>query len=671
MDRKPRAGSGVSRISLSRGNQRAVLLVLSLLVTSLPFTGQARASPLTWSPETTVPTQYPDVGNLHPSAAVAPNGSIWLVFDSLPPVTVSNTPRIIMKQTLPGSPDLTWSNDVNVSMNPGAQPDTSPRIINLANGTMMITWARAGRDPGLYYRLNNGGIWSSEARLTYSPGIDNFPSVVQDQKGTIWMVWERRNPESVVYDTNNNGIYDSGEPVIVGTGLVSGAVLKIDPKLKFVNATNNPSETWTPGKTVAYDTNNNGIYDTGEPIIAGATPPAGTRLQSDSKVKYFDANNDNVWDYLPAAIYYKTFHGSWSSDVQLTFDPLFNQRPDATLTHDGRVWVVWQSNRINSQFDIFYKTFNGTAWSTDKLLFNDVSTDCAAVHPVGCDDLGPSILQDSNGTIQIFWSRAQPSAVSSTAFPGEIFTISSTDNGLTFPIINMQRLTSNNQLTQCPPSVPCTVTAQADSSPTVVEFNHRLWVFWSRPNSTVPEEINLLYIPSEPIFTHHVAITSIIRPDTATWNTTIQLTIAVTNKGDFPENATVNWTIGTVASGTCPIPFSLQPGETKNCPVQLKYENTSVLSPGRYNVTASAIIPQEPLGNLPDSILNSGKIALLPPGDMDANGDVTLLDAIIWIQSYGSSPGSSNWNPNADLNGDGIVNFADAVMLSRWFGTRI
>jgi hypothetical protein len=149
------------------------------------------------------------------------------------------------------------------------------------------------------------------------------------------------------------------------------------------------------------------------------------------------------------------------------------------------------------------------------------------------------------------------------------------------------------------------------------------------------------------------------------------LTIAVTNKGNFPENATVNWTIGTVASGTCPIPFSLQPGETKNCPVQLKYQNTSVLSPGRYNVTASAIIPREPLGNLPDSTLNSGKIALLPPGDMDANGDVTLLDAIIWIQSYGSSPGSSNWNPNADLNGDRIINFADAVILSRWFGTRI
>src|SRR2546427_12932069 len=92
-DRKPRAGSGVFRISLSRGNQRAVLLVLSLIVTSLPFTSQARASPLTWSPETTVPTQYPDVGNLHPSVAGAPTGSSWLVLDSRPPLTGSTRPR--------------------------------------------------------------------------------------------------------------------------------------------------------------------------------------------------------------------------------------------------------------------------------------------------------------------------------------------------------------------------------------------------------------------------------------------------------------------------------------------------------------------------------------------------------------------------------------------------
>jgi hypothetical protein len=33
-----------------------------------------------------------------------------------------------------------------------------------------------------------------------------------------------------------------------------------------------------------------------------------------------------------------------------------------------------------------------------------------------------------------------------------------------------------------------------------------------------------------------------------------------------------------------------------------------------------------------------------------------------------STPSSSNWNPNADLNGDNVVNILDAIILSNHFG---
>jgi hypothetical protein len=56
---------------------------------------------------------------------------------------------------------------------------------------------------------------------------------------------------------------------------------------------------------------------------------------------------------------------------------------------------------------------------------------------------------------------------------------------------------------------------------------------------------------------------------------------------------------------------------------------------------------------------------------MDSDGDVTLVDALLWIQAYGSRPGMPNWNPVADLNGNGVVDFADATILARWLGTVI
>jgi len=51
----------------------------------------------------------------------------------------------------------------------------------------------------------------------------------------------------------------------------------------------------------------------------------------------------------------------------------------------------------------------------------------------------------------------------------------------------------------------------------------------------------------------------------------------------------------------------------------------------------------------------------------DANGDcrVEFLDLVLILYAWGSAPGSVNWNPSADLNGDGkvdLIDFYAAVM---------
>jgi hypothetical protein len=56
------------------------------------------------------------------------------------------------------------------------------------------------------------------------------------------------------------------------------------------------------------------------------------------------------------------------------------------------------------------------------------------------------------------------------------------------------------------------------------------------------------------------------------------------------------------------------------------------------------------------------------PGDINGDGTVDVYDAILLAAAYGSTPGSSNWNPSADINGDGIVDIYDAIILAAHYG---
>ena len=55
--------------------------------------------------------------------------------------------------------------------------------------------------------------------------------------------------------------------------------------------------------------------------------------------------------------------------------------------------------------------------------------------------------------------------------------------------------------------------------------------------------------------------------------------------------------------------------------------------------------------------------------DGDVNGDntINLADLMAIAAAWRSTPGSSNWNPNADLNGDGAVNLSDwMIVVKNW-----
>lgn len=63
-------------------------------------------------------------------------------------------------------------------------------------------------------------------------------------------------------------------------------------------------------------------------------------------------------------------------------------------------------------------------------------------------------------------------------------------------------------------------------------------------------------------------------------------------------------------------------------------------------------------------------MGLRVPGDIDSDGKCDLADVFALFKAYGSTPSSPNWNPDADLNKDGIVNFMDWKILQKFFGEK-
>lgn len=56
------------------------------------------------------------------------------------------------------------------------------------------------------------------------------------------------------------------------------------------------------------------------------------------------------------------------------------------------------------------------------------------------------------------------------------------------------------------------------------------------------------------------------------------------------------------------------------------------------------------------------------PGDVNGDGIVDIFDAILLASAYGSTPSDTSWNPNADINNDEIVDIFDAIILASNYG---
>ena len=161
------------------------------------------------------------------------------------------------------------------------------------------TWLDTARQMGDTHWVVVQNLCSYGCSRDRSHWYLNYPNVTDSQHRVFeslhTYMYYPSFVEHVAYDSNSDGVYDSGDISAVGMIPVQ-ATLASDPKIMFVNITSGPTETWNPGKAIVYDSNNNTRYDAGDTLVTGALPPIGTALKVDPKIKFTDINNNGVWD---------------------------------------------------------------------------------------------------------------------------------------------------------------------------------------------------------------------------------------------------------------------------------------------------------------------------------------------------------------------------------------
>jgi hypothetical protein len=360
-------------------------------------------------------------------------------------------------------------------------------------------------------------------------------------------------------------------------------------------------------------------------------------------------------------VFYKTWtNGVWLPDVQLTTDSNQNYGADVMVGKDGIVRVLWSKGAAGTTYQIYSKTYNGITWSLDKRNVTSSST-----------DEHPSMIQDRNGTLWVFWGRLI--VVSQLVQYYILYGKYSYDMGNTW--------SNEIQLTATPG------TKIFDSfMPNAVQTSFgvkSIWILYSS-NYNVPD-YDIFEVQSTGISqVHDIAVTGLSAYSSlgTSWeypggfkavgqSSIVTVKVNITDIGDYVETVYSTVSASNTTSLTLGTKHTLVgPGSTTTF---YYYWNTTGVKPASYGITVNLAAPSgETLGNMGDNYYGkTNQIHILPFGDIDQDGSVTITDISIFTFGFNSSPSCNcnRWNPYADIANDGVIDIIDITIASANFNT--
>ena len=336
--------------------------LLAFLIFAVLALTCARAS-AQWEPDKSLVRHSAD--DEYPSVVYQnTTGNIWIVWSS----NRTGNHDIFCKTSSDGG--ASWSEDKQLTNNPNC--DKYPSIMQATDGSIWVVWAREIMEPtyqwDLYYKTSSddGFNWSEDKQLTNDTENDLSPSITHAD-GKIW----------VFFQSDRIKVYDPIEE-------------ELTPQDDIYYKTSTDGVTWSDDKrltTKMIIVN----WTEMESIIVEDINPSVTQT-SDGKIWIVWVSNR----YADRHLFYKTSSNggaTWSNETQLTTYASDNWVPSIIQTSDERIWVVFHSLR-DENWDIFYKVTSdgGAHWSNDIRLTTDPKIDVV-----------PSITQTADGKIWIVW----------------------------------------------------------------------------------------------------------------------------------------------------------------------------------------------------------------------------------------------------------------------------
>jgi thermitase len=162
-----------------------------------------------------------------------------------------------------------------------------------------------------------------------------------------------------------------------------------------------------------------------------------------------------------------------------------------------------------------------------------------------------------------------------------------------------------------------------------------------------------------------VAVTDVLVSSNAVYQGWVMgINVTVANLGDETETFTVSLYYDYNMIATQPVQ-DLAP----NASITLSFAWNTTDVPLGYEGTISAEIPPLPFEtNVTNNILTDGTIKIKIFGDINGDGVVNLQDLVLLAQAYGSHVGDPNYNPEADFSNDGIIGLVDLVTCAIHYG---
>ena len=502
-----------------------------------------------------------------------------------------------------------------------------PSAMVASDGTIWLAW-----DSDLYSNLTTredifyqfktpGGLWNDPQNLTKT-GQNISPALVQLTNSTVLLLWSAQpssnacSPACNIYYAKHNGAWS--KPV------------------RFTNGNYN-------------DTSISAVVDR-----AGTLWIFWTRTITSCSVNPCSTTRQ---------IHYRTSQGNtMSPDTLLINDPSnAYYQPSALVQRDGTVRVVFTKANQSTASQLYSVTFTGTGWTSPVAILPSSSP-----LPSGDFDSLPSIIQDRNGTIWVFWTRTL--SLSSTLTQDVILGSFSYSNGASFAAPS--QLTSDSTTTPIDDHMPAAVQGP----------DKNIWVYYISDLTSNGGEWDIYALqssrPISPV--NNLAVSSIKTNNSLVFpkylkdvpqSPVVTISVTVANLGDalneaFTLQATAinssSYPLGTVST-------TITNGTSRM--FQFLWDTTKVrLSAYSIQATVTPLL-SETVGNSGDSSLTlKNLLRVLPLGDVDMDGAINIIDAGVVLRWFGNPVSAYYLLPYADVDNAGVIDIIDAGVVEAHFG---